>query len=175
MKKSMCGTRLGSGAIGLFAALFMTSGQAGEIDEATGLADYMAGKGDAQLLSDFGIKWGGWIHASISHNFNSSPDKFNGPVTFGDRTDELQLNQLYLYLQKAAATSGDEWDWGARFDVTYGTDSIFTQAYGTTAFDPRTGAVITDRGHWDLHLTSFNERFYALAFLCCRSKVNMSG
>lgn len=172
MKKSGFKIRLTSVAFGLCAALFLDAAYAGEIDEATGLADYMAGKGDAQPLKDYGIKWGGWINSSITHNFNSTPDKFNGPVTFGDRKDELQLNQLYFYLQKAVNTSGDDWDWGGRFDINYGTDSIFTQAYGVPALDPRTLQPL-NRGHWDLHLTSFSDRFYGLALPQAYGEVNI--
>jgi hypothetical protein len=148
MKKSICSTRLTSVAFGLFAALSMGSGHAGEIDEATGLADYMAGKGDAQPLKDYGIKWGGWINAGVTYSSNSS--KFNGPVTFGDRASELQVNQLYFYIQRAVNTEGGSWDFGGRFDFLYGTDAVFTQAYGSP------------KGHWDLRLLN-SDRFYDIA------------
>ncbi len=173
MKQCAFNFRLRSVAIGLCAAVAAGSAYAGEAADSTGLADYMAGKGDAQPLKDYGIKWGGWLNSSISVNSNSSPDKFNGPVTFGDRTSELQLNQAYLWIQKAVAASGDDWDWGGRFDIMYGTDSIFTQAYGTPALDFTSGKVNTNRGHWDLHLTSFDERFYALALPQAYGELNL--
>lgn len=173
MKNSAFSIRLSMAALGVLSALAAGSAAASEIEEASGLADYMAGKGDAQPLKDYGIKWGGWLNTSISINDNSSPDKFNGPVTFGDRTSELQVNQAYLWIQKAVEASGDNWGWGGRFDIMYGTDSIFTQAYGNPAFDPRTGAVNTNRGHWDLHLTSFDQRFYALALPQAYGELNI--
>jgi len=45
------------------------------------------------------------------------------------------LNQLNLFVQRAVATEGDKWDFGGRFDFMFGTDSIFTQAYGVPAVD----------------------------------------
>jgi hypothetical protein len=173
MKGKVFNSRFGAMSFAVLSVLAAGALQADEAADASGLADYMAGKGDAQPLKDYGIKWGGWLNASVSVNSNSSPDKFNGPVTFGDRTGELQVNQAYLWIQKAVTASADEWDWGGRFDINYGTDSVFTQAYGTPAFDPRTGAVISNRGHWDLHLTSFDQRFYSLAMPQAYGELNI--
>jgi hypothetical protein len=111
------------------------------------------------------------LNSSVTANANSNPDKFNGPVTFGDRSGELQLNQLYLYLQRAAQQSGDAWDFGARFDFMYGTDAIFTQAYGVPTTDLRTG-VPMDRGNWDLRLNSWNNRFYGIALPQAYAELN---
>lgn len=127
---------------------------------------------ESAFMKDWNLKLGGWINSSVSANFNSSPDKFNGPVTFNDRTGELQMNQLYIYLQKAVAASGDAWDVGGRVDFMYGTDAIFTQAYGSPAFDPRTGLPI-NRGHWDLHLSSHEDRFYGIAIPQAYAEFNL--
>lgn len=172
MKQTAFGIRLRSVAFGLASAVAVGSVHAGEAADSAGLADYMAGKGDAQFLKDYGIKWGGWLNSSVTYNSNSAPDKFNGPVTFGDRASELQLNQAYLWLQKAVNTSGDGWDFGGRFDIMYGTDAIFTQAYGVPVVDPRTGQLL-NRGHWDLHLTSFGDRFYGLALPQAYAELNI--
>lgn len=133
-----------------------------DIMDTTGFADYVAGSHDVQPLKDYGITWGGWVNAGVTANANSPADNFNGPMTFNDRAGELMMNQLYGYVQKAITVSGDSWDWGGRFDIMYGTDSIFTQAYGVPALNPTTG-LPENRGNWDLHLTSFSDRFYALA------------
>ena len=133
-----------------------------EIEETTGLADYAAGSTDVQFLKDYGITWGGWVQAGVTANANDPADGFNGPVTFGDRAGELQLNQLYGYLQRAVNVSGDAWDFGGRVDILYGSDAIFTQAYGVPALDPRTGQPL-NRGNYDLHLTTWNDRFMGLA------------
>ncbi len=73
------------------------------------------------------------VASPITHQVRSN--NFNGPVTFGDRSGEFQLNQLNMFIQRAVATEGDSFDVGGRFDIMFGTDSIFTQAYGVPAFD----------------------------------------
>jgi hypothetical protein len=139
--------RLRSVALGVLAVLAAGTAQADEWSEASGLVDLMAGKGDGQILKDYGIKWGGWLNAGVTYNTNSS--KWNGPVTFGDRNGELQMNQFYLFIQRAVNTEGDSWDVGGRFDFMLGSDAIFTQAYGSP------------QGHWDLNL--YNSRFMGIA------------
>lgn len=118
---------------------------------------------ETSFLKDNGIVVGGWGNAGITYNAASPKNNFNGPVTFGDRSAEFQLNQLNLFVQRAVATEGSSWDFGGRFDVMFGTDSIFTQAYGVPAFDVNTGAPI-NRNHWDLDLLGANNnRFYDIA------------
>lgn len=150
MQRNILHTRLKPLALAFAAVLATGSAHANEASEATGLADYMAGKGDAQPLSDYGIKWGGWLNMGVTYNSNGS--KYNGPVTFGDRASEFQVNQFYLYVQKAVDTASGGWDIGGRFDFMYGTDAVFTQAYGSP------------RGHWDLNLIKNGQRFYDMAF-----------
>lgn len=121
-----------------------------DISETTGFLDWAAIDPNAtSFMQDLGLTIGGWLDVGVSNNFNRSPGNFNGPVTFGDRTGELQLNQLYMYLQREVASEGDDWDIGGRADFLFGTDAIFTQAYGAP------------KGHWDLNL--WNERFLGTA------------
>ena len=121
-----------------------------EISETTGFLDWASIDPNATtFMQDLGLTVGGWLNVGVTNNFNNSPGNFNGPVTFGDRTGELQLNQLYMYLQRAVASEGDDWDVGGRFDFLFGTDAIFTQAYGAP------------KGHWDLNL--WNQRFLGTA------------
>lgn len=133
-----------------------------DIKDTSGLIDYAAGSAKHQFLEDYGITYGGWLNAGVTANANNPADGYNGPVTFGDRAGELQMNQLYGYLQRSVTASADEWDFGGRVDIMYGTDAIFTQAYGVPALDPRTGQPL-NRGNYDLHLTSWSNRFYGLA------------
>lgn len=63
-------------------------------------------------------------------NTTNPADKFNGPVTFTDRSNEIMMNQLYLFAEKATDTGGSGWDIGGRIDVMYGEDWFFTQALG---------------------------------------------
>lgn len=141
--------------------------------DASGLSEVLGvNPNELKFMKDNNLKIGGWLNSSVSTNFNSSPDNYNGPVTFNDRTGELQMNQLYLFLQKAVNVNGDSFDFGGRVDFMYGTDAIFTQAYGSPAFDPQTGAPI-NRGHWDLHLNSHEERFYGIALPQAYAEFNL--
>ena len=126
--------------------------EAKSLTEASGLLETVGDPNESEFMKNMGLKVGGWINAGISTNFNSSPGRFNGTTTFGDRSGEPQLNQFYLYLQRAVNTSGDSWDIGGRFDFMFGTDAVYTQAYGSP------------RGHWDLNLIKSGERFYDMAF-----------
>ncbi|MEQ1621914.1 MAG: porin [Methylococcales bacterium] len=118
---------------------------------------------ETSFLKNNGIVVGGWGNAGITYNAASPKNNFNGPVTFGDRSGEFQLNQLNLFVQRAVATEGSSWDFGGRFDVMFGTDSIFTQAYGVPAFDVNSWGPL-NRNHWDLDLLGAdNNRFYDIA------------
>ncbi|MGR9116537.1 MAG: porin [Gammaproteobacteria bacterium] len=77
-------------------------------------------------LKDLGIEVGGWVSAGISGNPDDPRDNFNGPITFGDRANEFNMNQLYGFIEKAVDTEGGKWDFGFRADVLYGTDARFT-------------------------------------------------
>jgi len=119
---------------------------------------------ETKFLKDNGITIGLWGNAGITYNAESPDNNFNGPVTFGDRSGEFQLNQLNLFIQRAVATEGDAWDFGGRFDAMFGTDSIFTQAYGVPSFDVNTGNANTNRNSWDLNILGTNgNRFYGMA------------
>ncbi|MGH8498491.1 MAG: outer membrane beta-barrel protein, partial [Methylococcales bacterium] len=97
--------------------------------DADGLLEAMgANINDAGFMKSNNLKFGGWIETSVSGNTNSSPDRYNGTITFNDRDGEPQLNQFYLFFQKAVDVNGDSFDIGGRFDFLYGSDAIFTQA-----------------------------------------------
>jgi hypothetical protein len=125
---------------------------------------------DLNFFKNNNLKMGGWLETSISANDNARHDGFNGPVTFQDRTSELQLNQLNAFLQKSITTSGDSFDWGGRFDMMFGSDSIFTQAYGNPVTNPRTG-LAEPRGNWDLKLSG--DRFYGFAMPNAYAEFNL--
>jgi hypothetical protein len=128
---------------------------------------------ETSFMKNLGLTVGGWVNGSVSANFNGSDDRFNGPVTFNDRTGEVQLNQAYLWLQKPVTVGGDKFDWGFRADFMYGTDAIFTQAYGVPTFDPRTGEATRYRGNWDLHLSDRSDRFYGIALPQAYAEFNL--
>lgn len=126
---------------------------ASDFYQARGLLEMAGNPNESAFMKNLGLTVGGWINAGVTYNANDPAGKFNGPVTFGDRSSELQMNQLYLYVQRAVNTGGGGWDVGGRFDFLYGTDAVFTQAYGSP------------RGHWDLALIqgTEEERFYDIA------------
>jgi len=77
-----------------------------------------------------GITIGGWTAQSYTWNPGRPADRFNGPVTWTDRSNDYQLNQQYLYVERATNTDGDGWDIGGRADGMFGTDARFTTAAG---------------------------------------------
>ena len=150
-------------ALGMALVSVFGVAQAKSLTEASTLLETVGDPNESQFMKNLGLKIGGWANAGITYNAASPDNNFNGPVTFGDRSAEFQLNQLNLFVQRAVAAEGDAWDFGGRFDVMFGTDSIFTQAYGVPAFDVNSGAP-KDRGSWDLNLlNSDSNRFYDIA------------
>ncbi|MDP2904213.1 MAG: porin [Methylovulum sp.] len=125
-----------------------------------GANDVYAADGLIEEIKHYGFTAGAWANAGITYNATDPQDNYNGPVTFGDRSGEPQLNQLNAYIQRAVATEGSAWDFGARFDVMFGTDAAFTQAYG---------AYSGNNPGWDLDLLRDrsgrpdSNRFYGLA------------
>ncbi|WP_430228794.1 porin [Nitrosomonas communis] len=117
----------------------------------------------SNLFNQSGLEFGGWINGGATYNANHPSDGFNGTVTFADRANRFQLNQLYLYLQRNVESEGTKWDIGGRFDFLFGTDAIFTQAFGISAFDENTGEPTDNRGNWDLNLCCKSTRTYGIA------------
>jgi hypothetical protein len=77
----------------------------------------------------------GWLAQGFTWN-TTSESSYNGTISFNDRAQEYQMNQLYLILEHKVAASGDAWDLGGRVDFLYGTDTPFTTSIG---FDDRWG------------------------------------
>lgn len=99
-----------------------------------------------QLLgtTDKGVELGGWAQ----FGYSSDP---TGLFTTAGEDDNLNLDQLWFYMEKDAAGECGEWDWGFRFDAVYGTDANNTQAFGNVP------------GRWDL-ANGFDHGIYAFAF-----------
>ncbi len=89
---------------------------------------------EASCLSDScsngGLFFDTWIAQGFTGNADSPVDRFNGPMTFNDRSNEYQMNQLYLSFGRAVNTNGSAWDVGGRIDLLYGSDYFFTTAAG---------------------------------------------
>ncbi|MEQ1777401.1 MAG: outer membrane beta-barrel protein, partial [Nitrosomonas sp.] len=114
------------------------------------------------LFKENGLELGGWINGGATYNANNPSDGFNGAVTFADRANRFQLNQLNLFLQRNVESEGKKWDMGGRFDFLFGTDAIYAQAFGISAFDENTGEP-SNRGNWDLNLCCKSTRTYGIA------------
>jgi hypothetical protein len=84
--------------------------------------------GEAHSLSDRcffssrGISAGGYVAQSYVWNPYQPDDRFNGPLTWTDRANDYQLNELYFYAGKAADNEGCGTALGWRVDALYGTN-----------------------------------------------------
>ncbi|WP_244073665.1 porin [Nitrosomonas sp. PY1] len=107
------------------------------------------------------LELGGWIHGGATFNPSQS-NGFNGPVIFADEANRFQLNQLNLFMRRGVRSSGNTFDWGGRFDFMFGTDSIFTQAFGVPAYDVNSGEPLK-RNDWDLDLCCNSTKTYGIA------------
>jgi hypothetical protein len=72
----------------------------------------------------------GWLAQGFTFNPEDPDSRFNGPLTFNDRANEYQLNQIYVAFEDIVDRCGCDWDLGGRVDILYGTDYFFTQARG---------------------------------------------
>ncbi len=93
------------------------------------------------------------IRGFFDVGWTGNPDyplnRFNGPVGYNDRSNEVDLNQFYLIAERIAKVEGDcGVDFGYRTDLMYGTDRRFVQAAAGTG--------------WDSNFNNGN-RFYGLA------------
>ena len=81
-----------------------------------------------QMLGDIWID--AWMAQGFTWNGDSPKNRFNTPVTFNDRANEFQLNQMYLSMSKAADSRRRRFGVGGQIDLLYGTDYYFTTATG---------------------------------------------
>jgi hypothetical protein len=82
------------------------------------------------FFQEHGIKTGGWLQQGVTFNGWNPADRFNGPITTNDRSDEYMLNQMWVYFVRPTKTDGDGFDIGGRVDVVYGEDWRFGQCVG---------------------------------------------
>ena len=113
--------------------------------------DHAAANAMPEIFKRSGVEIGGWINGGATYNANNPADGFNGAVTFADRANRFQLNQLNLFIERSVESDSKHWSVGGRFDFMFGTDAIYTQAFGISAFDENTGEP-SDRGNWDLNI-----------------------
>lgn len=114
-----------------------------------------------KLFDDNKLEFGGWIHGGATFNPSQSSG-FNGPVIMADQTNRFQLNQFNLFMRRAVVSEGKTWDFGGRFDFMFGTEAVFTQAFGVPTFDVNSGKPL-ERSNWDLNLCCSSTRTYGIA------------
>lgn len=130
--------------MGGFAVL--NSGVKAEVVTQEGLISVLTGQ-DASTwtgLQKQGFNLAGWMAGGINYNTHDPADNRNGPMSMTDRSNELNLYQFNLLLEKAVVKS-DLWDFGGRLDYMFGTDTRYTQA----------------TGHWDM--TFMRHSYYNMA------------
>jgi len=81
-------------------------------------------------LQCLGITVGGWLEQGVTFNADGRGDGFNGPIFTNDWTNEYQLNQLWLFLDRPANNGGYGLAVGGHIDVCYGTDWRYGIQYG---------------------------------------------
>lgn len=81
-----------------------------------------------QMLGDIWIDT--WVAQGFTWNGDSPANRFNAPVTFNDRSNEYQLNQIYLSVSKRADGRRGGIGFGGQVDLLYGSDYFFTTAAG---------------------------------------------
>lgn len=74
----------------------------------------------------------GWVDCGIGGNTLGSD--FNGPIGLQDRNMQGMMNQLYLVGERLIDVDSDDWQWGARVDLLYGTDGWQTDSLGLDAY-----------------------------------------
>ena len=155
-KKRMRISALAAGGVALL-SIGMTGAQAAmKTPQSNGMLNSLI---MPKVFKDNGIEIGGWMNGGATFNPSHSTYGYNGPVTFGDRANQAQLNQFNIFLKRDVVNSGKSWDLGFRADFMFGTDAIFTQAYGNPATDPTTGGNMQHRGDWDLNILNTGRNY----------------
>jgi hypothetical protein len=82
------------------------------------------------FLKKLGIQQFGWIEQGVTFNSLSPVNRWNGPDFTNDRSNEYEMNQLWLGWEKPVKTDGCGWDVGGRIDLVYGSDWRYGECYG---------------------------------------------
>lgn len=95
--------------------------------EADGLYEAISGSkfNDASVLKSNGIEFGGWLEVGVTANPHGPDNETNGPVTFNNDANEVEMNEFYGFIERVAPTDGG-WSLGFRADMLYGTDARFS-------------------------------------------------
>jgi hypothetical protein len=82
------------------------------------------------ILEQMGIQQYGWVEQGLTFNSLSPTNRWNGPVFTNDRSNDYEMNQLWLGWERPVKTDGCGWDIGGRIDLMYGSDWRYGDCYG---------------------------------------------
>ena len=77
---------------------------------------------EPDVLKQLKIVQYGWLEQGLTFNSLSPTNRWNGPVFTNDRSNEYEMNQLWLGWERPVKTDGCGWDIGGRIDLMYGSD-----------------------------------------------------
>lgn len=101
--------------------------------------------GVGKMLTDAGIKVGGWVEGSYTWNFRNPGNDINEGRVFDFEHDAARLNQLELNVGRApdvaAAAKAGKVDWGFLVDMLYGSDGRLIHANGLSGYNRVTSPI----------------------------------
>ena len=86
--------------------------------------------GLARPLDNAGIRVFGHVEGSYTHNFADPVANLNLGRVFDIEEGQPLLNQLDLNVERVVTPSPDEWNFGGRIGVMYGSDTRFIHSNG---------------------------------------------
>jgi hypothetical protein len=78
------------------------------------------------------ITYAGWIQMGYHSETTGLSAEHGDLLDSNDVPDRFNLQQMWLYTEKAVEADSCSADWGYRFDMVYGTDAQKTQAFGNS-------------------------------------------
>ncbi len=85
---------------------------------------------ELSVLKELKIQQYGWLEQGATFNSLSPINRWNGPVFTNDRSNEYEMNQLWVGWERPVKTDGCGWDVGGRIDLMYGSDWRYGQCNG---------------------------------------------
>ena len=76
------------------------------------------------------FKLSGWIESGVTANPDNPADRQNFGHLFTDRSNELLLNQAVITAERTLGDSSDEFDWGFKAQLLYGSDARYIHSVG---------------------------------------------
>ncbi len=83
-----------------------------------------------------GCELGGWLSWGWYTNSHGQDGSIgNKPLGFNNLANELQMHQAWLYAERRINRQSNQFDWGYRADLVFGTDAPDTQARNDESWD----------------------------------------